>query len=296
MARFQAPVEYKRTRDSGDRGFFSRFAGMPVGVQLIEDWVVHNVAFRNSTDLPVNATNWVITLVGTGTVALSDNIFPPHLIFANSNADNDSIELQFSHTTGVGSWGLLTGDRPIYFETMLRFRDPGNVDAAVEEMEFFVGLCVTDTTVQAGATDFVGFRKRDLTDDATGRINFVSGKAGGGAGLLVDQLVSATGWVALDPVENLVVDRQNKRLGANQWLKLAFLVEPQGSGAAGRAYVWVNDVLSVNSPVNLGANVPDAQLCITMAFQNGEAAVIKQMDCAGIIVAQSLYDDTGVMI
>lgn len=294
MTRFKAPVEYNRTSDS-DRNSMGRFAGMPVGVQMLSDWHIQRLGFQVVADLPVTTVSWTITLVGVGTVALSDDLFPPHVTLTNAAADNDSVELQWTAADASGEWIDLTTDRACYFETMIRLRDAGNVDAAVEEVEFFVGLCVTDATAQAGATDFVGFRKRDLTDDATGRINFVCADAGGAAGALVDGLVQATGWVALNPVENQATDRANRVLGANQWIKLAFLIEPQAAGATGRAFCWVNDEPIPGNPIDLTGQIPNENICLTLAVQNGEA-VIKNMDVAYVLLAQKYRDDADILI
>ena len=295
MTRFKAPVEYRRTQEGRDSSALSRFAGMPVGIQALSDWHVQRLGFQVVADLPVTTVSWTITATGVGSVALSDDLFPPHLIITEAAADNDSQELQWTAADGSGEWIDLTTDRACYFETMVRFRDAGNVDAAVEQMEFFVGLAVTDTTVIDGATDFVGFRKRDLDDDADQSIDFVCADAGGAAGALVDGLVQATGWTTLNPVETQATDRAARVLGANQWIKLAFLIEPHAAGTQGDAFCWVNDEPIPGNPINLAGQVPNENICLTIAHQNGEA-VAKIMDVAYVILAQSYRDDDGVLI
>ena len=295
MTRFKAPVEHNRTQD-GEHRAMGRFPGMPVGVQLLSDWHVHHVQFTTLEDfVALSTNNWTFTETGAGgTIAASADLFPPHVIVTTDALDNDSEEAQFT-STGAGEIVDLTADRPVYFEAMIRLRDAGNVDAAVEQVDWFVGLAVTDTTVIDGATDFIGFLKRDLTDDATCGINFVCGDAGGAAGALVDQLVTATGWSSLNPVETQATDRGNRILGANQWIKLAFLIEPEGSGARGFAWVWVNDQPIPNNPINVAGFIPNENICLTFAIQNGEA-VIKNMDIHHLLVCTKLFDDAGVMV
>ena len=293
MTRFKAPVEHARTRE-GDAQNIGRFAGMPVGIQLYSDWKLQYINFDTAASLPVNATSWTITATGAGALTTSDDLFPGHLIVTNAAADNDSQEAQWTAADGTGEWIDLTTDRPCYFETMIRFRDAGNVLAAVSQVDWFVGLCNTDTTIIDGATDFVGFTKRDITDDATSNIYFVCGDAGGGAGALVDQLATATGWTANGVNTSAATDRSLRRLGANQWIKLAMLIEPQALGTTGFAYCWINDAPIAANPINLTGFIPDENICLSFGVQNGEG-VIKIMDVAYFILAQSYRNNAGVL-
>ena len=299
MTRFKAPVNYNKP--SGR--FTGRFPNMPMGVQLLSDWVVHKFNFFRVADLPVTTVGWTITATGAGAATLTDDVFPPGVNLTNAAADNDSLELQFTATDGTGEFLNPPTDCPIYFEIMLSLNDANGDDSSVEQADVFVGLCTTDTTVIDGATDFIGFLKRDLTDDSTGRINFVCGDAGGAAGALVDQFVSATGWVALNPDAiatsgtdaAAALHRAQKVLGAGELIKLAFLLEPTGDGANGRAWAWVNDALTSNSPMDVTGFVPNEALCVTVAVQNGEA-VAKVLTVYNIVAAQSIYDDSNVLL
>jgi len=291
MARFRAPVEYARSQDSGGP-LVSRYAGLPVGLQLLSDCQVYHNDFLRASDF--DATNdWTVTETGAaGTSALSADTSPSALVLTCDALDNDSQEAQLTAVAAGETW-LLTGDRPLYFETMIRLRDANNDRDTVEQVDWFVGLAITDTTVIDGATDFIGFVKQDGTATA---IQFVSGDAGGAAGALVDQLVSPTGWTALSTqAVAQAANRADRLMGPNQWIKLAFLVEPTGNGANGNVYVWVNNEVTAASPINAAGFIPDTELCVTLCVQNGEA-VAKIMDIGYVLVVQSLFDDAGAMV
>lgn len=312
MTRFAEPLEYKRTTDStrAGRAGVSRFAGMPVGVQLFSDWIIYRNQFIASGDLPMNTVNWTITDTGANTRALSDDLSPPHLICTNAAADNDVQELQWTAPDGAGAWLGLATDKDIWFEVMLRFRDAyADLANTVEQSDWFVGLGITDNTFLAGATDFVGFSKLDLNDDATQAINFVSGVVGGAAGQLVDELVEPTEWTTdittsgiteANTAAGRVTRRQHQIVGANQWCKLSMLLQPTAAGTACAAYCWVDDEYQytmgsrgrINIPV---ANLPLAALCPTLCFQNGEA-VAKIFDVANLIVAKRIRQDDGLLV
>jgi hypothetical protein len=274
----------------------SRFAGMPSGIQLFSDWYFHRIDFASSLNIPQDGVNWTIAPTGAGTLALGDDTFPPHLVITTGATDDNSMELQYTAPDGPGEWISFANGRRHYFETMLRFRDAGNVDAAVEEVEWFVGWAVTDTTVIDGTTDFIGFRKRDLDDDSTQSIDFVSGRAASTA--LVDKHKTATGWTTLNPSETQATDRTNKVLGANQWIKLGFLIVPNSDGSAARALTYVNN--KPTNKVSLVASdgtihVPDTDLCLTIALQTGEG-VAKNMDVAYVLQAAEIGAMSGAGI
>jgi hypothetical protein len=165
-----------------------------------------------------------------------------------------------------------------------------------------VGLAVTDPTLLAGATDFIGFLKLDLTDDATADIDFVCADDGT---TLVSGIRQATGWKsnltasgvsAANTTAGRLARRNAKELGPNDWIKLAFLVIPGSnieSTNDGVAYWFVNDVLG--GSVSLAGQVPDTELCISIALRNG-VNVAKNLHIKHILVAQSLYDVDGNMI
>jgi hypothetical protein len=308
MVRFEGPVEYKRPIDT-TMPIISRFAGMPVGVQLLSDWIIYHENFITSASLPMDTVNWTITDTGAATRALSDDASPPFLTLTNAAADNDSQELQWTAPDGAGAWLGLATDKDIYFEIMLRFRDAGNIAPAAEQNDWFFGLAITDTAVLDGTTDFVGFSKVDITTDATQAINFVSGVGGGAGGLLRDELLAPTDWTtdlttsgitAANTAAGRVIRRQNKIVGGNDWCKLAMLLTPSNTGAVCAAYCWINDEfqygMGTKGRTNIPtANIPTNALCLTLCFQNGEA-VAKICDITNIILAKRIRQDDGLLV
>lgn len=292
MTRFKAPVEHPRTTEERQPG---RFPGMPVGVQWNSDWFQYTWDFNRIADLPVTGVGWTITATGAGVVTLTDDVFPSAASLTNAAADDDSLELQWTAADGSGELVAPQADCPIYFEILMNVSDVNADQAAVEQVDWFVGLAATDTTVIDGTANFIGFLKRDVTVAANSRINFVCGDAGGAAGALVDQFVSATGWISGGTLGvNIAANRAARRMGPGELIKLAFLVEPRVGGTVGAAYAWVNDELTPNSPMTVSGFIPLENLCPTVCVQNGEA-VAKVFGMSRIIVAQSLRTTSGVL-
>lgn len=257
---------------------------------LYDRWWISYQPF-NSFKTQLDTTNeWVSTLVGAGTITYSNNLFPPHMILTNAGADNDSVELQRTSGVAGASPGdyinLIGGARAHYFETMIRFRDVNNDQLTVEQLDWFVGWAVADTTVLAGAVDFIGFSKVDQDADATNRIVLVSGDAGGAAGILRDQQITATGWTSNNPTGVLATDRAALVVGPNQWVRLAMSVIPAATGTnGGQVWARVNDtIVNANLTNVLPGFISGASLCTTLCVQNGEA-VAKIMDVAYIFEA-----------
>lgn len=293
MTRFKAPVEYRRTNEGRDVGSVSRYAGMPIGApQFMTDWIWE---YTGMSGLSANASyanaDWTKTKIGASAdPAVTTSGGFSFLQIANTAADNDALQIQ---NTGNGQRWNATTDRPIYFETMIRNVDANNNAATVTKVDWFVGLAVPDTTILPGATDYVGFNHLENGDvlDTTSRVVLVCGKAGGAAAELRDQSVTSTGWVATGAPTTTTADRAGRFLRANQWIKLAFLLEPHNSGAAGDLFAWVNNEIVPGCPVNVAGFVPDATMVSSFAVRNGEA-VIKELDVLYYFVAQSLFDDT----
>ena len=292
MSSFKAPLIYRPTHAGRSVGAVSRFAGMPVGVELHSDWQVYTNHFQHFNDYDFT-NDWTITETGAaGFSAIVTDTSPSYLALVCDALDNDSQEVQFTAANGAGEFIDLTTDRACYFEAMIRMVDANNDADTVQQVDWFVGLAVTDTTVIDGATDFVGFVKVDGTTSA---IQLVCGDAGGAAGALVDQSATNTGWTVTSPTGTAATDRAARVMGANQWIKLAFLIEPHANGTQGDLWGWVNDEPISASPINVAGFVPDTNICMTLCVQNGEA-VAKTLHIAHLIVAQNLRDDAGVLV
>lgn len=153
---FQGPVLNKDRPVIGARGFFSE---MPVGCD--PDYVVAQNDFLFSQDY--DASDWVVTETQVGaTQAIAADAVNGALLLTNSAADDDVVQLQSAE-----EWLKLAAGKKLWFETKLQISD-------VTESDFFVGLATTDTSIIAGTTDCVGFRKLDgvatpvaITEDNT---------------------------------------------------------------------------------------------------------------------------------
>lgn len=251
----------------------STFPGMPAGSNVDSEWLWHRVKFQDELDMLEDAVNenWTTTVTGTTPVmTLSDDAQPSHALITMSASDNDSWESQYSDAKSTGeSYDLTQTGADVYFEIMMRFDDANNDDDTVEQLDWFVGLAVTDTTVIDGATDFIGFSHQDLDSDALARITFVSADAASTSGSLVDGHLTATGWSTLNPTANspdtLAGRRANKIVGDLEWVTLAFYFDQSTSSV----HYYVNRVYEGSADIT--GQIPDQNLCPTLAFQNGEA-------------------------
>jgi hypothetical protein len=200
----------------------------------------------------------------------------------NQNDDDCAGQATWGEQFSSGGWGENSGggpdvERPYFFSAVFG----GEFNAAqtdIEEGEFFLGLAPeNDTNVANGATDFIGFRARDVTDDATKKIYFVSGRAGGASGQLVDELVVDTGWTKANTGQTQDQNRANKILGPHDYAKFSMYVQPGPGNVGGQAWAYLNGVGIPANPITLthdaGASQshPDARLAVTILCKNGSA-------------------------
>jgi hypothetical protein len=116
-------------------------------VKFIEDFV-------NPGTVATEAyPGWTTTLVEAGagetTVAVTDASGGALLITTDANED-DGANMQLKGE----AFGFSTSQKATYFGIKLKVSD-------VTQSDFLVGLCITDTTLLAGLTDGVYFRKVD---------------------------------------------------------------------------------------------------------------------------------------
>jgi len=239
-------------------GSVAPYAGLPMSnVELYSKYScwfwnpIHSDDFPAATDGP--GADFTVTVTGTTPAAsMSADLVPGRLIVTISAADNDSLEAQYAASTGIGeAFNLLAGKKR-YFETSILLTDANDDADTVEQIDWFVGYCIRDTTVIDGATDFIGFHSAD----GSGLINFVAGKNAGTSGALVDDIVQSTG---------VTLVAANAGTAAANFTKLAFLAD-----GVDTVYVWANDahVATVSSTTELP---DDENMCLTIAVQNGEA-------------------------
>lgn len=300
----------------------SHYPSIPAGIQFLGEWNVLYNPFRGIADY--DATNdWVETEIGIGgVVALSDDQPFPFLQLTTDALDNDAIQTQLTAAGGAGETvtflSTAVGTTPghtCYFETMIRLSEPAvNDDNSVAQLDWFVGLCVSDLTALPGATDYIGFRKRDVTDLAGNPIIFTFGGNGAGGEIGAQHNANAnryaTGWTQNAPAgfANIAARRAARVVGPTDWVKLAFLAVGNDANVEDFfCHVWVNNVCVGTFGVSgagpwgntdgLGgapavpnvAAIPDTEMCPTLAIRNG-AAGVRTMDVAYILLAQKYGD------
>lgn len=153
--RFLGPVQ-NRKKSQGDRAFFSN---LPIGKgpELVEYYNDFLVAQSYS------ASDWVVTETQAGaTQAIAADELNGALLLTNDAGNNDVCQIQSAEETYKMSAG-----KQLWFETKIKISD-----ASLSAI--FVGLATTDTSIIAGTTDSVGFRKASastalaaLTEDNT---------------------------------------------------------------------------------------------------------------------------------
>lgn len=183
-----------------------------------------------------NATSgedYIITNTGAATEALSSAHGPGGvLLLSNAAADNDLVTLQrpteaFKFTSGKKLW----------FEARVKILDAGS---DVTQSDVFVGLIITDTSLEAGITDGVYFNKPDGT---AGTIQFIS-------------TMNST------PTTQAAVGT----FVHNTFINLGFYYD---GGTA--IEVYVNNAKVATVTVALGTTlVNDEELTVTFGIQNGE--------------------------
>jgi hypothetical protein len=117
-----------------------------------------------------SASDWTVTETQAGaTQAIAADELNGALLLTNSAADDDVNQLQSAE-----EWIKLSAGKRVWFETKIKVSD-------ATQSDIFVGFATTDTTIIAGTTDSVGFRKADgstaveaLTEDNTSETSTAS--------------------------------------------------------------------------------------------------------------------------
>lgn len=123
----------------------------PEAVKFNEHWAIGPIG----TD---NPGGWTITLVEAGggeSTVTSTDVAGGALLLTADAAENDGITMQLGGPTN-GESVKLNGVFPFYIGARLQIND-------VDQTDFFLGLCITDTTILGGATDSIGFRSVDAS-------------------------------------------------------------------------------------------------------------------------------------
>lgn len=255
MTSFKSPVRY-----AAGAATRSRFAGMPVGVELLTDYYVFDpFALISDTTIP-NATaataglDWTTTAVNASTIAASDDSSPAYVVLTTAGAENDGVQAQYTAASGAGEFFSLRAGKIGYFSCRFSLGDVAGGATAVQQNDLFMGMAITDTTVLGGATDFIGFHKID----GSGVVNFVAGKNASTSGLLVDQIVS--------PMLTLVA-ADGGAIGSSLGVNHSFSFV-----AVGTTEVHLYADGAYKTTVRSTTQLPDDEnLCPTMALLTGEA-------------------------
>lgn len=188
-------------------------------------------SYFNDLDVYV-AAMWTVTVVGTGTAALT-NLDGGALLLTNSAADNDSIQLQ-----KVGESFALTAGKRAFFKARFKISD-------ATQSDLIIGLCVTDTTLMgavagAGVTDGIFFSK----DDGVATLDVQCQKN------------ATTGQTRAAAIATLANDT---------FVNLAWAYD----GKSEVAY-YVNDV-QIGTLAGTSTYLPDTTLTMSFGIMNGEA-------------------------
>lgn len=165
VARTKAAVDRSVTAGTVDADL------MPIGMVSPEE-LMQSMQVETNDLLSFSSTDWTITETqAAATQAIIDAV-GGILRLTNSAADNDINQVQ-----RIGEVWRLSANKPLLFLAKCRIVQDGTTGTiATPEMDFFVGLSVTDTDLVGGVTDFMGFKKDD--GDATLETFFRKDSAG----------------------------------------------------------------------------------------------------------------------
>ena len=171
-------------------------------------------------------SGFTTTLVNSSTVALG-TAGGGQLVITTDTAENDGAQLQVT-----GEAYDLSGSAPMYFGIKFQADEETQSD-------FLAGLCITDTTLLAGMTDGIYFRKVDGSTD----VEFVCEKDSAESTAVIDTFAVDT-----DVVYEMYFDGTS-------------------------VYVYVDGTLTLTKVVAAETNFPDdEELTPSVAFLTGAAA------------------------
>lgn len=174
---------------------------------------------------------WTVTTVGIGTpiIAMGD-VLGGQLQLIPHATEDEGIQMQTD-----GEIFLPAADNDIWFECEVQGND-------ITQVDWFMGLCTTDTTVIASnPADVIGF----WTHDGDVNIDFeVSATAGAGA-----------------PVDTLVDLSNDTAVRLGFWVKGLTSVTP-----------YINGVANTTATSTTVVNIPAVEMTMTFACLTGETA------------------------
>jgi len=132
-------------------------------------------------DANANPAGYTTTEVGTNTIALQESTDRGTLLITTGGTENNGLQIQ-----PLGEAFSFASRYPCYFGCKFQSND-------VDQVDVFVGLAITDTTVLDGCTDDVGFR----TSDGLATLQFILEKNSLETSDSVATLTDAT-WVQVE--------------------------------------------------------------------------------------------------
>ncbi len=144
--RFTGPL-LNRSLERGTREFFSNF---PYDAASNPDYIYEKNDYLYASDY--SASDWVVTETQAGaTQAQVADAVGGEFILTNDAGDDDVVQLQSAET-----FFKVTAGKKAWFECKFKVSD-------ATQSDFFIGFATTDTSIIAGTTDSIGFRKLDGT-------------------------------------------------------------------------------------------------------------------------------------
>ena len=132
-------------------------------------------------DAGSSPAGYTTTEVGTNTCVLQQSTDKGQLLITTGATENNGLQIQ-----PIGEAFSFANRYPAYFGARFAVNDADQVDA-------FVGLAITDTTMLAACSDDLGFR----TDDESAVLQFILEKDSAESSTSVGTLTDA-GWVTVE--------------------------------------------------------------------------------------------------
>ena len=287
-----------RGRLAGQSIIPSRFAGLPVGIEIFDRWMVQMwdpgnrddqfalVDVPATPDETVAGRGWVQTQLTGSTITLVDTGFPPFLRIATPAASGQGQQMQAAvgatgNTRALYSTSTATD---LFFSITMRLSDANNNANTVEQVNLFAGFGAIDTSVLAGLDDYMGF----AIADGSGIVKMVADQTSG---------VPTTGASSSVNIANLSTAASGGQNLINKWFTLTMVATGLSrTSQTGNLYGFLDYAAappgaSKRPPTFRGEldlsildDVAGADMTPTIAFTAGEA-VVKNLDIAKIVCA-----------
>lgn len=279
----------------------SRFAGMPVGIELedrfhVEVWNPGRLADQNKlVDNPSNidetaaGTEWLHTQFTSSTLTIEDTSFPPYLRISTGTGSTNGHQMQackgLAGATGAPTTSTRTLYTPItsdmlFFSITCRFLDGANNAATVTEPYWFIGFCPVNAAITSGTVHHIGLAKQN------GSSQVYLGSSQGSVNMPWSDTARTP---AFDMVQAGV---------AGKFITLSFLAMGLDvTNQRGTAYAFLdqnNTPLGATNfapthvatlDMGIGNSVPNGNMCPSIAYRNTATAAPRTLDVVKIVTA-----------